>query len=111
MTGDSKPQNTRKSGTRSGGRRGRPGVPRIMWVAILVIVAGAVLLFRQGGDDVPTGIGERRTVVTSEASYQSLDDESAKHTLGAVLKYREDQDQIRREGITGLVAAAPEEDA
>ncbi len=43
--------------------------------------------------------------------HQSLDDESAEHTLGAVLKYREDQDHIRREGITALVAAAPEEDA
>ncbi len=43
--------------------------------------------------------------------HQSLDDESAEHTLGAVLKYREDQDQIRREGITALVATAPEEDA
>jgi cell division septation protein DedD len=45
-----------------------------MWVAVVVIVVGAVFLFRQGGDDVPTGIGEQRTVITSEASYQALEE-------------------------------------
>ncbi len=42
----------------------RRGMPRIMWLAIVVAVVGAVLLFRNQGGDVPTGIGERRSVVT-----------------------------------------------
>ena len=42
----------------------RRGMPRIMWLAIVVCVVGAVLLFRNQGGDVPTGIGERRSVVT-----------------------------------------------
>ncbi len=42
----------------------RRGMPKIMWLAILVIVVGAVLLFRNQGGEVPTGIGERRSVVT-----------------------------------------------
>jgi len=103
MTGDSKPQNTRKSGTRS---RGRPSVPRIMWVAILVIVAGAVLLFRQGGDDVPTGIGERRTVVTSEASYQSLDDENPRS--GDVDIEESEKNLVPEEPEGGAAQATPE---
>lgn len=45
-------------------RRGR-GLPRIMWVAIAVCVIGAVLIFRDQGGDVPTGIGEYQTVVTA----------------------------------------------
>lgn len=41
-------------------------MPRIMWLAILVCVAGAVALFRSGGSDpMPTGLGESRTVVTA----------------------------------------------
>ena len=47
----------------SGG--GRKTMPRIMWLAILVCIAGAALLFRNSGQDTPTGIGERRTVVTA----------------------------------------------
>jgi len=43
---------------------GGKGMPKIMWVALVVIVGGAVLLFRQPGGDMPTGIGERRSVVT-----------------------------------------------
>jgi len=43
----------------------RRGMPRIMWLAIVVAVVGAVLLFRNQGGDVPTGIGERRSVVTA----------------------------------------------
>ena len=42
----------------------RRGMPRIMWLAIVVCVVGAVLLFRNQGAHVPTGIGERRSVVT-----------------------------------------------
>ena len=46
---------------RSGSSR---GMPRIMWLAIVVCIVGAVLLFRNQGGDVPMGIGERRSVVT-----------------------------------------------
>jgi len=45
-------------------RRGR-GLPRIMWVAIAVCIIGAVLIFRDQSGDVPTGIGEYKTVVTA----------------------------------------------
>lgn len=51
---------------RRAGRAGKGGMPRIMWLAILVCVAGAVALFRSGGGGpVPTGLGEKRTVVTA----------------------------------------------
>lgn len=51
---------------RRAGRGGKGGMPRIMWLAILVCVAGAVALFRSGGGGpVPTGLGENRTVVTA----------------------------------------------
>lgn len=48
-------------------RRSRGGqrLPRIMWVAIAVSIIGAVLIFRDQGGQVPTGIGENRTVVTA----------------------------------------------
>ncbi|MBK8166804.1 MAG: SPOR domain-containing protein [bacterium] len=47
-------------------RGGKGGMPRIMWLAILVCVAGAVALFRSGGSGpMPTGLGENRTVVTA----------------------------------------------
>ena len=48
------------------GRGGKGGVPRIIWLAILVCVAGAVALFRTGGTrSTPSGLGENRTVVTA----------------------------------------------
>lgn len=47
-------------------RGGKGGMPRIMWLAILVCIAGAVALFRSGGGGpMPTGLGENRTVVTA----------------------------------------------
>lgn len=47
-------------------RNGKGGMPRIMWLAILVCIAGAVALFRSGGGGpMPTGLGENRTVVTA----------------------------------------------
>jgi cell division protein FtsN len=48
-------------------RRSRRGarLPRIMWVAIAVCIIGAVLIFRDQGSNVPTGIGEYQTVVTA----------------------------------------------
>lgn len=54
-----------KDGTSRMAKAGtRRGMPRIMWLAIVVCVVGAVLLFRNQGGNVPTGIGERRSVVT-----------------------------------------------
>ncbi|MBE0567769.1 MAG: SPOR domain-containing protein [Krumholzibacteria bacterium] len=54
--------------------KSRP-MPRIMWLAIVVCVGGAVLLFRNQGGDLPTGIGERRSVVSvgadSAATYRT----------------------------------------
>ena len=47
----------------SGG--GKRTMPRIMWLAILVCIAGAALLFRGSNQSVPTSTGERRTVVTA----------------------------------------------
>lgn len=45
----------------------RDGTPKIIWVALLVCIIGAALLFRNPSSDVPTGIGENRTVVTVPA--------------------------------------------
>ena len=45
--------------------RGGQRLPRIMWVAIAVCIIGAVLIFRDQGSQVPTGIGEYQTVVTA----------------------------------------------
>lgn len=51
---------------RRSARGGKGGMPRIMWLAILVCIAGAVALFRSGGGGpMPTGLGENRTVVTA----------------------------------------------
>lgn len=61
-----------KSGSRVRRRRKGKGLPRIMWVAIAVCIIGAVLLFRNQGGNVPTGIGEYKTVVTApENEYQA----------------------------------------
>lgn len=65
-----------KPRTRKPAAAGKRGMPPVMWVGVVVIVVGAVFLFRQGGDDVPTGIGEQRTVITSEASYGALEEEN-----------------------------------
>jgi hypothetical protein len=60
---DKKPTVRRR---RRAGKSGKGGMPRIMWLALLVCVAGAVALFRSGGSDhMPTGLGENHTVVTA----------------------------------------------
>ncbi len=56
---------SKKSGSRMRRARKGRGLPRIMWVAIAVCIIGAVLIFRDQGGDVPTGIGEYQTVVTA----------------------------------------------
>jgi len=47
-----------------------------MWVAIVVCIIGAVLIFRDQGSQVPTGIGEYQTVVTAPEEETTLQDES-----------------------------------
>lgn len=65
---DAKQEGPRKAGagrrSRSG-RAGRSNTPRIMVLALLVIVAGGAALFWPRGGGVPTGIGEHKTVVSS----------------------------------------------
>jgi len=63
---------SRKPGTRTRRSRKGRGLPRIMWVAIAVCIIGAVLIFRDQGGDVPTGIGEYQTVVTAPESGADL---------------------------------------
>jgi DedD protein len=51
------------------GRAGQGGtMPRIMVVALLVIVAGGAALFWPRGGSVPTGIGEHQSTVSSRDS-------------------------------------------
>jgi len=47
-----------------------------MWVAIAVCIIGAVLIFRDQGGDVPTGIGEYQTVVTAPDTETNLPENS-----------------------------------
>jgi cell division septation protein DedD len=63
---------TKRTTTTKGGRGG--GMPRIMWLAIIVCVAGAVFLFRSQSSEIPTGIGENQTVVTAPELDRSVDD-------------------------------------
>jgi cell division protein FtsN len=56
---------SKNTGSRVRRRRKGKGLPRIMWVAIAVCIIGAVLIFRDKGGDVPTGIGEYQTIVTA----------------------------------------------
>ncbi len=51
---------------RRAGPGGKGGMSRILWLVALLCVAGAVALFRTGGSSrMPTGLGEKRTVVTA----------------------------------------------
>lgn len=59
------PKSGKKTRSRSSRSSGGRGIPRFMWIAIAVCVVGAVVLFRDQSNDIPTGIGERQTVVTA----------------------------------------------
>ena len=75
MTSKNNKKNLSKSRSklrRSG--RGR-GLPRIMWVAIAFCIIGAVLIFREQGDRMPTGIGEYQSVVTADQEGATLQDQ------------------------------------
>ena len=70
---------------RSATRRGQnTGMPRVMWLALLICVAGAVALFRSGGGDHPTGLGEYQTVVTAPDVEFNLSEQDAAHRSGEV---------------------------
>jgi cell division protein FtsN len=47
-----------------------------MWVAIAVCIIGAIMIFRDQGSRVPTGIGEYQTVVTAPEMETTLQDEN-----------------------------------
>ncbi len=63
---------SRKKGTsprtRAGKSGRKQGTPRIMLVALVVIVMGAAFLFWPKGGSSPTGIGEQHSVVTAPDS-------------------------------------------
>ncbi len=65
MTEKNNKRSLLKSGARFRRSRQGRGLPRVMWVAIVVCVIGAVLIFRDQGSQVTTGIGEYQTVVTA----------------------------------------------
>jgi MoxR-like ATPase len=71
-------------------------------------VAAAVAEMRELGLYKPPGVAE--TIDWAEAlamlGRDELDEASFAATLGTVLKYREDQERVRREGIGALVAEA-----
>lgn len=81
-----------------------PTVP----MALARQVASATGQFRKMGMYKPPGIAE--TLDWANAlhllSYATLTAEGVDATLGTLLKYREDQERARREGIEGVIASA-----
>jgi MoxR-like ATPase len=75
---------------------------------LAVQVAGAVARMRDSDVQKPPGIAEAIDwlAALSELNVQRLDAASIERTLGSVLKYREDQDVIRAEGLEALVGHA-----
>ncbi len=52
------------------GRNHERGTPRIIWLAVLVGLIGAVLIFRTPGRGNNSGIGENRSIITSPTAGQ-----------------------------------------
>jgi MoxR-like ATPase len=75
---------------------------------LAVQVAGAVARMRESDVQKPPGIAEAIDwlAALSELGVQQLDVAAIERTLGSVLKYREDQDVIRAEGLESLVGRA-----
>jgi len=71
-------------------------------------VAAATAAIRRLGLYKPPGVAE--TIDWADAlallGRDALDEASFEATLGTIVKYREDQQRVRREGIAGLVAEA-----
>lgn len=76
MTEKNNKRSLLKSGSKLRRSRQGRGLPRVMWVAIVVCVIGAVLIFRDQGSQVPTGIGEYQTVVTAPEQETTLPDDN-----------------------------------
>jgi MoxR-like ATPase len=75
---------------------------------LAVQVAGAVARMRESDVQKPPGIAEAIDwlAALSELGVQQLEVAAIERTLGSVLKYREDQDVIRGEGLEALVGRA-----
>jgi MoxR-like ATPase len=75
---------------------------------LAVQVAGAVARMRDSDIQKPPGIAEAIDwlAALSELGIEQLDAGAIERTLGSVLKYREDQDVVRTEGLEQLVASA-----
>jgi MoxR-like ATPase len=75
---------------------------------LAVQVAGAVARMRDSDVQKPPGIAEAIDwlAALSELGVQQLDAAAIQRTLGAVVKYREDQDVILAEGLEALVGRA-----
>src|SRR5579859_7945800 len=75
---------------------------------LAVQVAGAVARMRASDVQKPPGIAEAIDWLAAlrELDVQQLDVAAIERTLGSVLKYREDQDVIRAEGLEALVGRA-----
>ncbi len=65
------------------GRNHQRGTPRIIWLALLIGIVGAVLLFRSPGGGKTSGIGENRSVITVPAD--DLDTMVTNQDLGGSL--------------------------
>jgi len=81
-----------------------PGVAELLATQ----VAAATEAFRGIGLYKPPGVAETIdwALALQALGRRELDPASADVTLGTVLKYREDQDRVRREGLPALVEAA-----
>jgi len=75
---------------------------------LAVQVAGAVARMRESDVQKPPGIAEAIDwlAALSALGMEQLDGAAIERTLGSVLKYREDQDVIRAEGLEALVGRA-----
>jgi MoxR-like ATPase len=75
--------------------------------ALALAVAGAVRRLRASDVQKPPGIAEAIDWVAALEllGVDRLDPQAAERTLGSVLKYREDQDEIRARGLDWLVSA------
>jgi MoxR-like ATPase len=76
-------------------------------------VAAAVRQLRAEDIQKPPGIAEAIDWVAALGvlGVRRLDEASAQRTLGAVLKYREDQEHVRERGLSGLLPAGADDAA
>jgi len=74
-------------------------------------VASAVRRLRAQDIQKPPGIAEAIDWVAAlrVLGVQRLDEPAVRRTLGAVLKYREDQDQVRAQGLSALLPAGADD--